>query len=85
MWPANLSARLRVVALVSRYLTNQLIRYRPLLLRIAPLSTMRCLTVMSLGITRSFPRLSPTQGYVSDTLLTRSPLAYCYARSTCMS
>ena len=30
MWPANLSVRLRVVALVSRYLTNKLIRYRPL-------------------------------------------------------
>ena len=28
MWPANLSVRLRVVALVSRYLTNQLIRNR---------------------------------------------------------
>src|SRR5215204_1397300 len=33
MWPANLSVRLRVVALVSRYLTNQLIRNRPLLQR----------------------------------------------------
>ena len=30
MWPANLSVRLRVVALVSRYLTNKLIRNRPL-------------------------------------------------------
>ena len=29
MRPANLSVRLRVVALVSRYLTNQLIRCRP--------------------------------------------------------
>ena len=28
MWPANLSVRLRVVALVSRYLTNKLIRNR---------------------------------------------------------
>ena len=26
MWPANLSVRLLIVALVSRYLTNQLIR-----------------------------------------------------------
>src|SRR3954462_4281281 len=30
MWPANLSVRLRVVALVGRYPTNQLIRNRPL-------------------------------------------------------
>ena len=28
MWPANLSVRLRVVALVSHYLTNKLIRNR---------------------------------------------------------
>ena len=34
MWPANLSVRLRVVALVSRYLTNKLIRNRLLLLRL---------------------------------------------------
>ena len=33
MWPADLSARLRVVALVGRYPANQLIRYRPLPLR----------------------------------------------------
>ncbi len=30
MWRANLSVPLRVVALVSRYLTNKLIRHRPL-------------------------------------------------------
>ncbi len=30
MWPANLSVRLGVEALVSRYLTNKLIPYRPI-------------------------------------------------------
>src|SRR5688572_31385746 len=60
MWPANLSVRLRVVALVSRYLTNKLIRYRPLLLRIAPLSTSGCPVVVSSGITCPFGQLSLT-------------------------
>ena len=75
MWPANLSVRLRVVALVGRYPANQLIRYRPLPGRLAPLSTTRCLVGMSPGITRPFGRLSRTPGHVSDTLLTRPPLA----------
>src|SRR5580700_6701335 len=76
MWPTDLSVRLRVVALVSRYLTNQLIRYRPLLQRIAPLSISPCGEMIFPGITQSFPWLSRTKGYVSDTLLTRSPLRY---------
>jgi hypothetical protein len=35
--------------------------------------------VVSSGITRGFPRLSQTSGYINDTLLTRSPL--CIATS----
>ena len=30
VWPITLSGRLRIVALVSRYLTNQLMRRRPI-------------------------------------------------------
>ncbi len=33
MWPFNLSVRLLIVALVSRYLTNQLIRREPIFQR----------------------------------------------------
>jgi hypothetical protein len=85
MWLAVLSDQLRVVALVSRYLTNKLIRYRLLLERLAPLRTRSCDQVISSGITCPFGQLSQTQGYISDTLLTRPPLMYCYIRATCMS
>ena len=71
---AVLSDQLRVVALVSRYLANQLIRYRPLLQRIAPLRPRSCDQGMSPGITCPFGQLSPTEGYVSDTLRSRPPL-----------
>ena len=39
MWPFILSDRLLIVALVSRYLTNQLIRREPISQRIAPLTS----------------------------------------------
>ena len=53
-----LSHPLDVFALVSRYLTNKLISHRPLLQR-------RTFDPKMLsGITRSFPRLFPTEGYV---------------------
>ena len=74
MWLAVLTDQLRVVALVSRYLTNKLIRNRLLPECIAALSTVRCLTVVSSGITCPFGQLSQAQGYISDTLLTRPPL-----------
>jgi hypothetical protein len=85
MWLAVLSDQLRVVALVSRYLTNKLIRYRLLLERIAPLKTRSCDQVVLSGITCPFGQLSLTQGYISDTLLTRAPLNPCGSRATCMS
>ena len=42
MWPVNLSVRLLIVALVGRYLTNQLIRREPISHRIAPLTPLSC-------------------------------------------
>ena len=39
VWLAILSDQLRIVALVSRYPTNKLIRRRPLQKRLAPLNT----------------------------------------------
>src|ERR1700761_312923 len=58
MWPADLSARLRVVGLVGRYPTNYLIRNRLLQRCIAALRTPRCQGVISSGITQSFDWLS---------------------------
>ena len=84
MWLAVLSDQLRVVALVSRYLTNKLIRNRLLPECIAALSTSPCGVVVSSGITCPFGQLSLAPGYISDSLLTRPPLMYCYIRSTCM-
>ena len=85
MWLAVLSDQLRVVALVSRYLTNKLIRNRLLPECLAALSTERCLSVVSSGITCPFGQLSLAPGYISDSLLTRPPLSPCGDRSTCMS
>ena len=42
MWPFNLSVRLLIVDLVSRYLTNYLIRREPISLRIAPFPKLSC-------------------------------------------
>ncbi len=86
MWPIILSDRLRVVALVSRYLTNKLIR-RELLCRrsreapfiIPPIDRMT-----SCGISPGFPGLSPTRRQIAHVLRTRSPLSPEGLRSTCM-
>src|SRR5205085_11241191 len=85
LWPANLSVRLCVVALVSHYLTNKLIQNRLLPECLAALSTVPCSTVVSSGITCPFGQLSLAPGYISDSLLTRPPLDPCGSRSTCMS
>ena len=74
MWPINLSVRLLIVALVGRYLTNQLIRRGLLLHRIAPLIFLRCLKKMLCGISTSFPVLSPCGGQIAHALLTHPPL-----------
>ena len=76
MRPINLSVRLPIVALVSRYLTNQLIGREPILQRIPPLIYSRCLVYMSCGISGRFQPLSPSEGQVAHALLARPPLKY---------
>ena len=92
MWRIVLSDPLRVVALVSRYLTNKLIR-RDLLLgrerasRGPPLVPSPCDVGTSCGISPGFPRLSLSQGQIGHVLRTRSPLGSGVAprpRTTCM-
>ena len=74
MWPISLSARLPIADLVSRYLTNYLMGREPLLLRIAPLTSLPCGSVVLCGISNRFRLLSPSKGQVAHALLTRSPL-----------
>ena len=76
MWPFNLSVRLLIVDLVSRYLTNYLIRREPIFLRIAPLTYLQCCSYASCGISTSFPVLSPSERQVAHALLTRPPLTF---------
>ena len=61
MWPANLSVRLPVIALVSRYLTNKLIGLGPLLERNHLYRTGLDQNGLS-GIIIPFGMLSPTRG-----------------------
>ena len=75
MWPFNLSVRLPIVDLVSRYLTNYLIGYEPILQRIPPLMRCPCELRTSCGISSRFQLLSPSEGQVAHTLLTRPPLS----------
>ena len=90
MWPITLSGRLLIVALVGRYLTNQLIRRELTLYRIAPLTPAPCDAVVLCGISSCFQLLSPCMGQIVHALLTRPPLEYLpsklfqYPRSTCM-
>jgi hypothetical protein len=74
MWPINLSVRLPIADLVSRYLTNYLIGREPILKRINPLIETRCRISMLCGISIRFQMLSPTPGQVAHVLLTRPPL-----------
>ena len=76
MWPFNLSVRLLIVDLVSRYLTNYLIRHEPILKRIAPFLSRRCLHDSTCGISTVFTVLSPSLRQVAHALLTRPPLSY---------
>ena len=75
MWPFNLSVRLLIVGLVSRYLTNYLIRREPSPKRISPLTPLSCDSVVLRGISLDFSKLSPSLGPVAHALLTRSPLS----------
>ena len=74
MWPFNLSVRLLIVDLVSRYLTNYLIRCEAIFQRIAPLIFKRCRSNMLCGISVRFQTLSPSERQVPHMLLTRPPL-----------
>ena len=90
MWPITLSGRLLIVALVGRYLTNQLIRREPISHRISPLTPRGCPPVVSCGISTPFDALSPCERQVAHALLTRPPLGlilsklFLNPRSTCM-
>ena len=96
MWPITLSGRLLIVALVGRYLTNQLIRRELTPNRIAPLTPGRCRPVVLCGISTCFQVLSPCPGQIVHALLTRPPLEHTSSvpsenfasvacpRSTCM-
>ena len=75
MWPFNLSVRLWIVDLVSRYLTNYLIRREPILQRIAPLICLPCDNHILCGISSRFQLLSPSVRQVTHALLTRPPLS----------
>ncbi len=75
MWPATLSGRLPVFALVGRYPTNELIGRIPLPVRrrsAFPLPTAVDRAIW--GISPPFGKLSPTRGQVRYVLLTRPPL-----------
>jgi hypothetical protein len=74
VWLAVLSDQLPIIATVGRHPTVQLIGRRPLLGRrrsvfLAPPGWRRNVC----GITRGFPRLSPTPGQVAHVLRTRPP------------
>ena len=75
MWPFNLSVRLPIVDLVSRYLTNYLIGREPISQRIAPLISLSCGKDMLCGISVRFQTLSPSERQVAHALLTRPPLS----------
>ncbi len=74
VWPATLSGRLSIAALVSHYPTNKLMDRGPIPRRPKPLIFGRCRLKMLFGIRPSFEGLSPTEGQVAHVLRTRSPL-----------
>ena len=89
--PADLSVRVPVVGLVGRYPANYLIGLELLpgrkVLADPHLFLAKASTLVSQsGITRSFPRLSRSQGQIARVLRTLSPLTGpCgLCRSTCM-
>ena len=83
VWGIGLSAPLAIVALVSRYLTNQLMARRLICTRIS-FTTARCRAAVVCGINPPFGGLSPRCRQIAYALRTRAPLWYRYHRSTCM-
>ena len=75
MWPFNLSVRLLIAGLVSRYLTNYLIRHEPISKRVSPFLYRRCLPYTLCGISTRFHVLFHSSRQVAHALLTRPPLS----------
>ena len=74
MWPFDLSVRLPIVGLVSRYLTNCLIGREPICKRISSLTHSPCSICVSCGISSCFRLLFLSYRQVAHALLTRPPL-----------
>ena len=74
MWPFNLSVRLLIVDLVSRYLTNYLIRREPIFHQVSLLVYQSCNQYTLCGISDRFQSLSRFERQVARALLTRPPL-----------
>ena len=75
-WPINLSGRLPIVDLVSRYHTTYLMGRESTFYRISPLTSKPCGSVVLCGISTPFGALSPCRRQVAHALLTRPPLGY---------
>ena len=74
VWPITLSGRLPIVALVSCYLTNQLMGRELISYRLFPLTPLTCVSVVLCGISSCFQLLSPCMRQITHALLTRPPL-----------
>ena len=72
-WQLPLSRLLLITGLVSRYLTNDLISRGPILWRRNISERGLSSTSFLLGISLSFPRLSPSTGQVGHVLLSYPP------------
>ena len=84
LWGATLSGPLPVVVLVGRY-PHQLTDGPQAPPKVAFAFTYSFLNPVSLfGFATRFQVIFPSLGQVTNVLLTRSPLMYCYTRSTCM-
>ena len=75
MWPSALSGRLCIVALVGRYLTNQLMHRRSIHVHgQGHFNSSQMLVCYLSGFSIRFQKLSRAHGQVTYVLLTRSPL-----------
>ena len=75
MWPFTLSGRLCIVALVGRYLTNQLMHRRSIHVHgQGHFNSSQMLVCYLSGFSIRFQKLSRAHGQVTYVLLTRSPL-----------
>ena len=75
MWPFNLSVRLLIAGLVSRYPTNYLIRHEPISKRVSPFLYRGCPPYTLCGISTRFHVLFHSSRQVAHALLTRPPLS----------